>query len=285
MNTYLNDYSLNGQYDSIEEFYCEVKGIVECARIITEAGGKVYKNSDFYSKSITKDYLVSDLKKFCSCDEQVRLALFFDSVYDKPFWDDEPKQDLYHAFFWEDKDVSLTAMAEAAVMELSLLSFKLPGLMDSRIDITEQINEAKTNHSIHSIYSVKYLIQNYNDEFGFTNDHILQYLYADTRIDCSRIEPQFGANNLEQGEFQLIKGTFDKFIKHESFDSIALDDGLKYKKYDPQGRKNWFVGPKYRLFTIMKFRCSDTIRVFGYRKEDKFRVLRIERDHSVSDFG
>ena len=36
---------------------------------------------------------------------------------------------------------------------------------------------------------------------------------------------------------------------------------------------------------IMKIRCSDVIRVFGYRKGDKFRILRIERDHKISDNG
>ena len=35
----------------------------------------------------------------------------------------------------------------------------------------------------------------------------------------------------------------------------------------------------------MKFRFSGVMRCFGYRKGDRFRVLRLERDHTVSDNG
>lgn len=35
----------------------------------------------------------------------------------------------------------------------------------------------------------------------------------------------------------------------------------------------------------MKFRFSDVMRCFGYRKDDRFRVLRLERNHTVSDNG
>lgn len=35
----------------------------------------------------------------------------------------------------------------------------------------------------------------------------------------------------------------------------------------------------------MKFRFSKVLRCYGYRKEDKFKVLRLERDHSISDKG
>lgn len=37
--------------------------------------------------------------------------------------------------------------------------------------------------------------------------------------------------------------------------------------------------------TIMKFRFSSVLRCFGYRKDNRFRILRIERDHKISDHG
>ena len=58
------------------------------------------------------------------------------------------------------------------------------------------------------------------------------------------------------------------------------------KKYTPkEKKKNWFVGSKYSGKTIMKFRFSDTMRCFGYRKGDKFKILRLERDHTISNNG
>ena len=41
----------------------------------------------------------------------------------------------------------------------------------------------------------------------------------------------------------------------------------------------------YRDKQIMKFCASSLLRVHGYRKGDKFRVLRFEIDHKQSDHG
>ena len=67
---------------------------------------------------------------------------------------------------------------------------------------------------------------------------------------------------------------------------FSLGQGLEYKKYTPKNdEKNWFRGLKYSGQTIMKFRFSSKMRCFGYRKENKFMVLRLERDHSISENG
>ena len=95
-----------------------------------------------------------------------------------------------------------------------------------------------------------------------------------------------GLEKLDKSEYQLLIGSLDKFVKHESFETIAVDDGLEYKKYSPASNKqNYFRGSIHSDKTIMKFRFSGVHRVFGYRKGDKFRVLLFERDHSISDHG
>lgn len=78
----------------------------------------------------------------------------------------------------------------------------------------------------------------------------------------------------------------DKFVEHESWEAIGLDDGLEYKKYAPSSsEEDWFLNSVHRNRTIMKFRFSSRMRCFGYRKGDRFRLLRIERDHRRSDKG
>ena len=80
----------------------------------------------------------------------------------------------------------------------------------------------------------------------------------------------------------------ESLLNRESlaWETIAVDDGLEYKKYTPGSEnENWFSGRKYKGKTIMKFRFSSVLRCFGYRKEDRFRILRIERDHKISDHG
>ena len=91
---------------------------------------------------------------------------------------------------------------------------------------------------------------------------------------------------MEKEEYELLLGTLDKFVKHESWESIGLDDGLEYKKYTPSAKEeDWFRNSVYRDMTIMKFRFSSKMRCFGYRKGERFRLLRIERNHKRSNKG
>ena len=91
---------------------------------------------------------------------------------------------------------------------------------------------------------------------------------------------------MEKEEYVLLLGTLDKFVRHESWESIGLDDGLEYKKYTPASdEEDWFRNSVYGNQTIMKFRFSRRMRCFGYRKGNRFRLLRIERDHKKSNKG
>ena len=129
-------------------------------------------------------------------------------------------------------------------------------------------------------------IENYGSRLGISRDDILIERYRGTRVDYSTIEREFGANSLEENEYNLVMGTLDKVVQHESFETMAKDDGLEYKKYTPKQKgKNWFSSAKYRNKCIMKIRCNDIIRAFGYRKGDQFKILRIERDHKISNYG
>lgn len=41
-------------------------------------------------------------------------------------------------------------------------------------------------------------------------------------------------------------------VQHNSWETIAVDDGLEYKKYTPGSEnENWFSGRKYKGKTIM----------------------------------
>ncbi len=80
-------------------------------------------------------------------------------------------------------------------------------------------------------------------------DDILKIRYEGTRIDCSSIEREYGTEILDESQ------------------------------------RNWYNGSMYRDKQIMKFRASSLLRVHGYRKGDRFRVLRFEIDHKQSDHG
>ena len=110
--------------------------------------------------------------------------------------------------------------------------------------------------------------------------------YADTRLNFSMLEPEYGFDNFEKEEVDDCLRTFDKFVSIHTWDEIYRDSGLNYKKYSPgSDAYDWFRRTKYRGMSIAKFRCGNPKRCFGFREGDVFYVLRMERDHKISDHG
>lgn len=283
MEFILNEKSLVGQFAKLDEFWDSVQENIQCFRLILSGGiNNIYKVQDFNRCMITSSERLCDLSKYAE-DKTVRLQLTLDSIiYQAPYWDSEPFQDLSASYFWEGEDVTATAIAEAAVRNVPLLSFCSDKFADLQLKVTSEQHQMWVD----SIYSAGYLVQNYSDSLKITCIETLKIRYKNTRLDFSLLEKDCGLEKLEKTEYQLLIGSLDKFAAHESFETIASDDGLEYKKYSPASNKqNYFRGSIHSGKTIMKFRFSSVHRVFGYRKGDKFRVLLFERDHSISDHG
>lgn len=283
---YVNEYSLCGQFETISDFIrCELRDVVSCIQIIAENNAIFTKMSELYKARITKDHAFMDLSSqmLNAADEKVMLQKALELVHDMQNWDDgEIKQDLGGLYYWKENDVSATSMAEAAANGGALFSFSRDGLIDECVEITNGTKSFKVI-SVHHDY---YLVNQFMSSMNISRNKVLRIRYRDTRLNFSQIEEKYGPDKLEKVEFNVLLKTFDKFIEHESFNTIAKDDGLEYKKYSPeQAERDAFRSHRYDNMTIMKFRYSGKQRVFGYRREDIFYVLRLERDHKISDYG
>lgn len=284
MEFLLNERSLYGQFNSIDDFLKSLKPLVKCIKIIRNFSTMgIYKTYDFHKCKITKDKKICDLNLNGMSDELVRFKLSLDQeIYNEPYWDREPVHDVSQEFLWNNENVTATSLAEAVITKNSLLSFQSENFNDCVLTIVNN----KIPYYINSIHTPKYLLEQYGNILKIDKKHMLLIRYEGTRIDCSTLEDNYGTSILEKNEFTELISTLDKFVNHESWESIGKDDGLEYKKYSPSSPKNnWFGGVKYKGKTIMKFRFSKVLRCYGYRKEDKFKVLRLERDHSISDKG
>ena len=94
--------------------------------------------------------------------------------------------------------------------------------------------------------------------------------------------------DLEKSEFNELIVALERFEKTTSWGEIQQDNFFYYKSYQPSSKKqNYFLTSEFRNKSIDKFRCGkhSQVRCFGYREEEKFYLLLIERDHSVSDTG
>ena len=284
MDFLLNELSLQGQFDSTDSFLKSLPCTVKCIELIHQnANMPIYKTEDFYKCSITQDMTLCDLKNYQISDELLQFKIKLDNeIYEEPVWDTDPYHDIEQKFFWDGEDVSATSLAEAVARKGALLSFFLDEFRDCVLNICK--NEEK--HDIVSVHSPQYLTEQYGKLLNVDRKTWLLLRYEGSRIDCSLLEDKYGADILEKNEFKELVSTLDKFVRRESWEAIAIDDGLEYKKYSPENEeKNWFSGGKYKGKTIMKFRYSKVMRCFGYRKGDRFRILRIERDHKISDNG
>lgn len=286
MDFLLNEQSLCGQFKDINSFLESLACMIKCIELIHQNGDadmRIYKTMDFYNCNITEDVKLCQMKNYGLSDELLGFKIKLDNeIYEEPMWDRNPLHDIEQMFEWNGKDVSATSLAEAVVRKGTLLSFSLDIYNDCVLHVYNNGKE----HSVISVHTPQYLIQKYGDILKIDRKTFLQIRYEGSRIDCSLLEVKYGLEYLEKSEFRELISTLDKFIQHESWETIALDDGLEYKKYAPENEKeNWFSGWKYKGKTIMKFRFSSVLRCFGYRKEDRFRILRIERDHKISNHG
>lgn len=284
MEFLLNERSLHGQFDNIEEFLTSLRPVVKCMELIRDYSDmRIYKIQNFYECRITTKEKICDLKKHSVSDELMRFQLSLDNeIYEEPHWDKDPIHDVSDVFTWEGEDVTATSLAEAAVTENSLLSFE----SDKFKDCVLLIENMEREYRVNSIYTPKYLLEQCEKNIEIDRRNMLSVRYDETRIDCSTLEEKYGVDFLEKHEFEMLVSSLDKFVQHHSWEDIDRDDGLQYKKYNPNSSKdNWFKGAKYKGRTIMKFRFSDVLRCYGYRKNDKFRILRLERDHTISDKG
>lgn len=282
---YLNELSLEGQYDEIEDFLDAAIPVMKCLRFIQQNHGVIYKNSTFYKQKITKKMKWHDLRGIYNDKARRLKSLLLSTTDNPPFWDiqDEFLQDLNASYTADGQDVSATSVAEAAEDDGILLSFPHDKYMNRDVEVLK--NKEDILH-VESAVSLDYLAE----QLWKKNEiELYTYLcgrYEGTRLDFSRMEMKYGFQNFEKQEIKDCLQTFEKFVKIETWDEIFRDQSLRYKKYSPAStEKDWFHGDEYKDKIIDKFRCINPKRCFGYREKDIFYVLRMERDHSISDNG
>lgn len=284
MDFILNEKSLHGQFGSADEFLKSLEANLQCFKLVrSQRKGEIRKIADFYKCKITDELSLKDLKQYPKSDELSRFRIALDKeMRTEPYWDLDPVHDYGISYWMGEEDMAATAVAEAIARQEPLLSFDSAVYSDCKLCIKCDGDE----YSVISIYHPSYLAECLGEQIGLERDECLKARYAGTRLDCALLEKEYGAEYLEKEEYDLLIGTLDKFVRHESWESIGLDDGLEYKKYAPSSNEeDWFRNSAYSDKTIMKFRFSSKMRCFGYRKGDRFRLLRIERDHKRSSKG
>ena len=282
---YLNELSLDGQFSSLDDFLDACVPLIKCLKFLKENRETIYKHSTFFRQKITETMFLNDLRGVRGDKVRRLKSLLLSTTDTPPFWDlqDELVQDLESKYTLDGEDITATSVAEAAEDKGLLLSFLHNKYSNCPLDIWKN---GKSIQTVHSAISIEYLAEQLWKRGQIDVHKYLNARYNGTRLNFSQIEEQYGLESFEKEEIRDCLQAFDKFVSRENWDDIVKDKGLYYKKYSPASADmDWFRQEKYQDKEIYKFRCGNPKRCFGYREKDVFYVLRMERNHKISDYG
>lgn len=276
----INERSLQGQYRDMEEFFDCLPGFLRCVRyFVDQEGWKILRRSDLFQALVTPKDALYQIRGNRSDAARKFKGQILKLTDEPPYWDVEPKQQ--GRYMEGETDVSGTSLAEAAERTGFVLSFPKTIYEDCSV----KLMHGDVTKMVYSITSTRYRTQQM-----FATGHLDIYTYLmerfrGTRLSFEKFDPAYGFSDFEQDEIMECLESFERFVAHESWTSLKQDVALHYKEYRPSKKDNWFKGSVYEKENIHKFRCGNPKRCFGYREGDVFYVLRMERDHSISDNG
>jgi len=186
-------------------------------------------------------------------------------------------------YFYNVENICNSSLAESSQRDKIILSFNHNNFLNEKIgikkdeDIIELFNLINCNDFLDYLYLIDKI-----RPLDFCLNR-----YKKTNLDFTQLEEDYGFDILNKNQTKEYLNSFFEFSKM-SWEDIKKSDGLEYKQYNkPKKLKTngWFRTGLYSNTDIFKFRITQEYRCFGYRKENKFYVLRFELNHEISDKG
>lgn len=276
----LNEKSLTGQFSSMDDFYHCIPAFLSCVNyFIKNKEWELSRKTDLFEARITQDQQFFHIRGDRS-DEARKLKQILCKMTDEPpYWDIEPKQT--GEYYFGEECITGSSVAEASARAGFLLSFPKSDYEDSNICVKNE----KYRIDVVSLTTNKYRNEIFYRKGYQDINTYLKERFRGTRLNFEQMDAAYGLDSFEKSEIEECIQNFERFAGHKDWDEVLADRALHYKEYQPSKKKNWFKGTIYEDITIDKFRCGNPKRCFGFRKEDVFYVLRMERDHSISDNG
>lgn len=296
MELLLNEKSLDGQFTDLAAFYESLPVMSRNLRILRESGVSLCKHSSLYKRKITGDTTILDLQNrggriAPGYRDQVRRWKRELSALVKipPFWD---TQDLVTDQTESVRNTEVLdgcgtkdSLEEAARRGTDVLSFLHPDYQD----VLLYIDCDGKSIPVRSAVSTKYLLDLLMEKGVVDPFFYLKMRHGGGRIRMDYLdEVTASVSHLQKTEVQEVASALDRFDDARSWEEIFHDRFFNHKRYQPSSKKeDCFYGTRFAKKQIDKFRCGQhsRLRCFGYREEDCFYVLMVERDHSVSDHG
>lgn len=277
MELLLNEKSLDGQFTNLDDFYEVLPVMSSNLRILRKYGIPLLKHSSLYNRKITPSLTILDLQ-----NSRGKIAPVHRDKVRK--WKRELSSLAMSPPFWDNEwPCSSNSMEEAARRGTDVLSFPHEEYQDTVVPVLYQGRSVLVKSAVTKEYLLELLLEK-------KTIPIIDYLksrYSDGKIRMGLTKNGIeSVLELEKKEIWELCAALDRF-EHETWQEIGKDRFFNYKSYQPPSKKKNYFDESICVRKIDKFRCGQhsKVRCFGYRQENLFYILAVERDHSISDTG
>lgn len=176
MDIVLNDYSLNAQFESTEDFVLWIqREWLKMFDYLLEHRISIYKKSDFYSKNITNKETLYDLLQTTGDPLVSKIKSFIiNSAFSEPYWDVEGvlKTDLSNTYKCPRNEDLPNCFSEAIERDKVILSIKNEDYIDEWYSYSKNEEEGKIKNIVDfnsflcwllnfTLVDIKYVFENY----------------------------------------------------------------------------------------------------------------------------
>ncbi|MBC5834313.1 hypothetical protein G6N05_07995 [Flavobacterium sp. F372] len=287
MEILINELSLHGQFNNIEEFInTSLNKFVKIYSLLEKQNIYPLKNYNFYNLNITQNQTFNfllTLKDINGVSDEVRkFKMIADKCINEPYWENNLKHNPNDIFTWKNEVVSNTSLAEAYIRDSSLVSF-IPSPFD--INSIEIINNDISKNVLNfydDLELAKYLYN--NNKMTFHQFCIVFFRDSKLCFDMVNQKESFDLIIDKNDEIEFLN-SFKLFTEMNWPDILAQGGkgknktGLAFEQYHDQNYFKNYSPPN----EICKFRCSQKFRTYGYRKNEIFHVLVFDLTHKLSD--
>jgi hypothetical protein len=284
MEILINELSLSGQFDSVENFVeTGLRSFMEVLKDIGLQSNMFFKKQDFYQTKITQQYTIYDVLKYHDPYKYEEVRIFkslSEKLFRENFWDNNPKQSTNTVYSYNEKNVCGSSLAEACERGRMVISFYHNDYRIKKLSVFKN----KDKIDLDNFFEYGHFTQIAYDQ-NIINFNVYcckifscNKIFTNAKLDFSEIDSKEGFSLIKKDEESLFYDGFRKFSEL-SWQQIFVDDALDYKEYT---NKRYFKSISEKIF---KFRISRKYRCFGYVKGGVFFVLQFDLEHKLSDLG
>lgn len=277
MKPILNEMSLEGQYSDIDEFVeSGFKQILKFLKLLEKFDFELLKKADLWQRKATSTQTLHDILKIRHFSAGQRFkSLLSKMIHNPPYWDSQTMQKIGDRYLCNNVDVAGTSIAEACERDEHLVSFTGSTFSSRQIKVTK--NNDRIFNLQNFVEATCFLDWLY-DSGKICFKQFVVRKFDGSRLDFSRVHPQYNFDTLHSSEYQNFLDSFSLFASLD-WGEIYNHPGLQYREFHDRRFSSNASGK------TCKFNVSAKLRCHGFREDERFIVLAFERDHKLSDKG